>query len=333
MPSWQEVLKRFYDTRTDLKVIISGSASLNLRQAKESLAGRLLDFYLPVLTFREFAALNGIILEKASFELSHLQRIYDEKLTKRAILDKMVKEYIFKGAFPELAGQEDEIIIRNYIKNAVIYKVVLGDIPQVFDVRKNDILFALLEYCAKETSNMIELTNLAKTLGINFQTVKTYTQYLESSFLIDLLPNSELTPQASIAKQFRKKRKVHIAHPAISITLARFSREILSVDDVMGRYVETIVFQHARMLADRISFYSTPQREEIDIVVGTTPVLPIEVKYRSTIDGKDYRPLVKFQTKYSLPLGIVVTRDTFEERVFDQKRVLLLPLWLFLSAV
>ena len=51
VPYWQDILKRFYDMREDIKFIVSGSASLRIKKSKESLAGRIFDFYLPILTF------------------------------------------------------------------------------------------------------------------------------------------------------------------------------------------------------------------------------------------------------------------------------------------
>jgi hypothetical protein len=229
--------------------------------------------------------------------------------------------------------QDDDAIVKKYIRNSVVEKIVIGDIPLVFDVRRRDVLFALLECCSKETSNLLEIANLAKNLGVNFQTLRSYLFYLESAFLIDLIYNAPPSSSPSLVKSLRKLKKVHIAHPAISITLQRYSSEILTVDEVMGRYVETIAFQHARLLADRVWFWRSPQQEEVDIVVGTTPPLPVEVKYRSTPDLREARHLAHFLAKYDLPRGILVTKSTLAEQAIEDRTILLIPLWLFLLTV
>ena len=57
---WQHILKRFYDTRPNIKFIISGSSSIFLRKkTTESLAGRNFEFRLDVLDFNEHLELTG----------------------------------------------------------------------------------------------------------------------------------------------------------------------------------------------------------------------------------------------------------------------------------
>ncbi len=63
----------------------------------------------------------------------------------------------------------------------------------------------------------------------------------------------------------------------------RYSKEILGVDEVMGKYVESVEFQNSKLLSERIFFWRTPQKEEIDIILEAEIILPIEVKYRSKV--------------------------------------------------
>jgi len=329
VPYWQDVLKRFYDTREDIKFVISGSSSLRIKKSKESLAGRIFDFYLPILTFREFLEMNGLRIEKVELDFDELKKIYEANINKKPVFDKMFSEYILKGAFPEIAKEENEEIIKNYIKNSVVENIILGDIPAVFDVKKKDVLYSILEYCSKETSNLLDITNLAKILNVNYHTSKSYIFYLMNSFIIDILYNYS----KSIAKQLRKNKKVHVAHPSITITLMKYSKDVLNIEEIIGRYVETIVFQHSKFISERIFFWRTPQKEEVDIVLDTGILLPIEVKYRNRIESSDTDSIVKFMKTYKLKKGIVVTKDFFEEKEIDGKRILFVPVWLFLLVI
>jgi len=301
VPYWQDVLKRFYDTREDIKFVISGSSSLRIKKSKESLAGRMFDFYLPILTFREFLEMNGLRIEKVELDFNELKKIYEANINKKPVFDKMFSEYILKGAFPEIAKEENEEIIKNYIKNSVVENIILGDIPAVFDVKKKDVLYSILEYCSKETSNLLDITNLAKILNVNYHTSKSYIFYLMNSFIIDIVYNYS----KSIAKQLRKNKKVHVAHPSITITLMKYSKDVLNIEEIIGRYVETIVFQHSKFISERIFFWRTPQKEEVDIVLDTGILLPIEVKYRNRIESSDTDSIVKFMKTYKLKKGIV----------------------------
>jgi len=56
---WQHILKRYYDTRPNIKFIISGSSSIFLRKkTTESLAGRIYEFKLNTLDFNEYLELT-----------------------------------------------------------------------------------------------------------------------------------------------------------------------------------------------------------------------------------------------------------------------------------
>lgn len=324
VPYWQDVLKRFYDTREDIKFVLSGSASLKIKKSKESLAGRIFDFYMPILTFREFLELSGFKAEKVELEFEELKKTYEKNIHKKPFFEQMFMQYMFKGAFPEIVKEEDEEIIKNYIRSSVLEKIILEDIPAVFEVRRKDVLSSILEYCSKETSNLLDITGLAKILGVNYQTARSYIFYLKNSFVIDIVYNYS----RSIAKQLRKNKKVHVAHPCITATVMRYPKDVLNIDEIAGKYVESIVFQHSKLLSERIFFWRTPQKEEVDIILDFGTLLPVEVKFRASVS--DARSIVKFLDKYRLKNGIVVTRDLFEERKIDEKTVFLIPAWLFL---
>lgn len=329
VPYWQDILKRFYDTRDDIKFIISGSASMQIKKSKESLAGRIHNFFMPVLTFREFLELNGMEIEKAKIDFRSMKSIYEINIHKKPLIEELFSKYVFKGAFPELVTEEDEGIIKNYIRNSVIDKIILEDIPSVFDVKKKDVLSSMLEYCSRETSNLLDVTNLSKILNVNYQTARSYLFYLKNSFVIDIVYNYS----KSTAKQLRKNKKVHVVHPSITITIMRYSKDILGVDEVMGKYVESIVFQHSKLLSERISFWRTPQKEEIDIILEAETILPVEVKYRRNVELTFANNIIKFANKYKLNKGIVVTRDFFDEKEIDNINILFVPAWLFLLTV
>jgi predicted AAA+ superfamily ATPase len=326
VPYWRDILKRFYDTREDIKFMVSGSASLEIKKSKESLAGRIFDFHLPILSFREFLEMSGREIEETDLEFSEMERVYERNIHNKPVLENLFLQYILKGGFPEIVGEDDDEIIKNYIKSSVLEKIIYEDIPAVFNIRRKDILYSILEYCSKETSNLLDITKLADMLEVNYQTAKTYVFYLQNSFVIDILYNHS----KSIAKQLRKNKKVHIAHPSITITVMRYSREILDVNEVVSKYVESIVFQHSKTLCERLSFWRTPQKDEVDILLQEDTILPVEVKYKSRVDGRDLRSMLKLLDKFKLGRGFIVTKSTFRREEVDGREIIFIPVWLFL---
>ena len=59
LPDWQNKIKIYYDHYPNIKFIVSGSSSLFIRKKSESLAGRILEFILPPLSFTEFIIYKG----------------------------------------------------------------------------------------------------------------------------------------------------------------------------------------------------------------------------------------------------------------------------------
>jgi predicted AAA+ superfamily ATPase len=86
-------------------------------------------------------------------------------------------------------------------------------------------------------------------------------------------------------------------------------------------------------MADRISFWRSPQKDEVDLVIETIPLLPIEVKYKNKVNSQDIAGLIKFLLKKNLTRGIIVTKDTLDEKEIKGVSVLFVPTWLFLLAI
>jgi predicted AAA+ superfamily ATPase len=69
LPNWADLLKTYYDIEENLKIFISGSASLEIKEYKETLAGRILTFYLTVISFKEFVRYFGMDCEVTENEV------------------------------------------------------------------------------------------------------------------------------------------------------------------------------------------------------------------------------------------------------------------------
>ncbi len=131
---------------------------------------------------------------------------------------------------------------------------------------------------------------------------------------------------ASVAKQVRANKKHFIAHPSIVLALLDYPFEVINTE-VSGHLVESLMVNNL----EKISFWRTPQKDEVDIILKKqNKLIPIEVKYKSQITKNDLRSLLKFCDKFKLKKGIVVTKDLFKKEEVDKKEILFVPVWLFL---
>ncbi len=316
LPHWAELLKTYYDSEDNLKMFVSGSASLEIKEYKETLAGRILTFHLPVLTFREFLRYRGM---RWQISRENLFREYDLKFAMhREKYQRYFEDYLEKGAFPELLDVEDREFIRRYIKEAVVEKAI-ADVARITGDDER-IIYELFRLLAKSNAQLFEIVNLARILGVNRNKVSKYLSLLEKAFLIRIGYNYS----PSVAKQLRKRKKQYISHSCIVMALLDYPREILNTE-VAGQLVEACIAGHF----EKVNFWRSPQKDEVDLVVDGDGLLAVEVKYRSHISRREIGGLLKFVKRYGAQ-GVVVTRERLERGQFRGVDVLFIPAWLFL---
>lgn len=318
LPNWTDLLKTYYDTEDNLKIFLSGSSSLELKDKKETLAGRILTFDLPVLSFSEFSRYFGMEY-KPSKNIFHE---YDLKLTgKKERYRDIFESYLLMGAFPELLDIKDEEFIRMYIKESVIEKSV-ADISKAANVDEK-IIYELFRLLINSNAQLFEITSISNTLKINRNLVSRCVGLLEKSFLIKTIYNFT----GSVAKQVRTNKKQYTAHSSIIIAMLDYPESIIKTE-VVGRLVEGIIVNSM----DNLAFYRSPQKDEVDIVAKKgKELIPIEVKYQSQITKYDTKQIIKFSKKYNINRAVIVTKNLFDERNMDSVKILFIPAWLFLS--
>ena len=286
---WEEQIKRIYDNYKNFKIVISGSESLFIRKkSKESLAGRFFEFKINQLSFNEFLDFKNVKIKNIS--------LYNKELF------KLFNEYLLCNGFPEIINSDKEIT-EKYIKE-IIEKIIYRDIPQIFPIRDVNILESVFNVIFLDPGEIINLNSLSKELGVSRQTLSTYLDYLEKSFLIRKLYN--------FSKNVRKtERKLKKYYPAI-----------MSSKVERGKMLETAMV----LRLDAEFFWRDVYKNEVDIVLNRDKIVPIEVK-----SGKvEIRGLLRFMEKFKIKKGFIVSLK--EEKVIKQKGKLIevIPAWKFL---
>jgi len=293
---WQVILKRFYDLDKNIKFVISGSASIEIKKAKESLAGRIFEFELKPLSFIEFLKLKGIELK-------------DLKLQSLTI-KKELSKYLMYGGFPELLNEDNFEVCKRYV-NSIVEKIIFSDIPKIYDVGEPEILKGIFDIIAKSPGNIIEYKNIASALKISYQTVSKYISYLESAYLIKSLYNFRGGPLAAA----RKLKKYYLFSHTLSLVALEAESDLISI---MPKIVENVVICHLD------AKYFWREYFEIDVLHNK---LPIEIKYGGSFDIKNNINAVK---KLKMKNLIVITKDVEKTESREGISVKYIPLWKFL---
>jgi predicted AAA+ superfamily ATPase len=297
---WQDKIKIFYDLHPNLKFVITGSASAQIdKRAKESLAGRLYDFNLEPLSFKEFVEWKGLSVDVKRIEL------YEN------VLNPVFYDYLRKGGFPELVGEESDEKIKMYVKNSVIEKIVYKDFPEEFHIKDYELMKVLIEMIARNPGLIINYDSLSQELRRNKRTVMNYIFYLQRSFLVRLVSNF----RPNFMTSSKKMKKAYLTSTAISFALA---------SDFYGeRFMEKIVENFAVIQTNAEYYYRNSY--EVDIIIKKEKILPIEVKY-----GKpETRQLEGFMKEYDISKAVLLTKNTFKEKKEGKKTIRLIPVWAF----
>lgn len=317
LPNWDSLLKVFYDTEKEIKIFISGSSSLEIKSNKETLAGRIFTFHLPVISFREFLRYFGMEYRIAEKDAA---RIYELKFApNKEKYEARFKEYLLKGAFPELLEANSEEFIKRYIKESVIEKTI-ADIAKA-EKEDEKVIYELLRMLTNSNAQIFEIANMANALKINRNLVSKYIGLLEKSFLIKTSYNFT----ASVAKQVRASKKQYSAHSSIIISLLDIPFDAMDTE-IAGRMVEAVIANSI----ENASFWRTPQKEEVDIVIKQKVPLPAEVKYQSVIAGGDTKSLLKFCGVFKCKEALLITKHLFRKEKVNEIDIISLPAWVFL---
>lgn len=304
LENWQNQLK-FYHDNAPIKFFISGSSSLFIKKkARESLAGRIFDFYLSPLTFREYLYFRG----------------KPELLQKQELFPREIQQefgFYLKRQFIETIGQEEEFILE-YVKS-MIEKIVHIDLPKVFPIAQEELLLRLLKIIASNPGMIVEYESLSRELGVDRNTLSNYFFYLEEAFLIRKVyhfSRNQLTSE-------KKLKRFYLNSTSFIVYLNPKAEESKIVENLMATETE------ARF------FWRTYSQDEVDFIIEQENlIIPIGVKYKEMPLPKELRPLAKFCREFKVKEGIMVTKGAAGQKKvtwIDWEAIItLMPVWEYL---
>jgi hypothetical protein len=325
---WEVELKDMVDNFGQIKFIASGSAAAALRlKSRESGAGRFSDFMLPPLTFYEFL----LFLDETEKFIRVFERREKRGKTAYEILDidglnARFVDYLNWGGYPEAVTN---IQIREnaeqFIKNDIIDKVLLNDLPSLYGITGIQELKTLFGFLAYNAGNEASFENICQGSGINKPTIKRYIEYLESAFLIMKVSNID-----DNCKSLKRERnfKIYLNNPSMR---AAFCAPVDPSDSQkIGQLAECAIFsqwQHSPAFAN-LRYARWRNEGEVDIVYlspGTQQPLWIgEIKWSDRIDTNEWdetRHLSTLLRRHSSIKDVFTTSKTIQRKIEIEDRI------------
>src|SRR3990172_3731291 len=322
---WQLLLKKYYDLRYSSKFIVSGSSSsLIYKNSSESLAGRISFIDVFPLTFREFLQFNSIEIPEASLDFQSLKRIYYDLSPKGNEVAGFLSQYLNVGGFPEWFDIKNEEVWFKILAEEYTSLLIYRDIVRVFSIRDPLLLESVFRFVASHSGERSSYLGIAKQNDGDKETSKQYIFHLARSHLIYL---SDFYTKSKKASE-RKEKKIYFCDTGLKNSVG--GRQDIGFDAETSVYLHCLKHVSGYPMG-KIFYWLDKKKNETDIIMSYGPeLIPVEVKYRSSIDDSDLKGILGFCQDFSVKNAYVVTKTLMEEREFQGIMVSFIPLWLFL---
>lgn len=289
--NWELWMKVIYDSRKDIRLAATGSASPVLEKgAADSGTGRWSILKIPTMSFYEYCrllqlgdpVLPDFLCPSKLVEMSNAQ--LGDLMNRFMPLVNHFNRYLMIGGFPELVLSDDDMYAQRMLREDVVDKVIKRDVLSLFNIRSPLLMEKLFLYLCMNSTEIFSATTAAKELeNTSVSTIESYIDALEMSNLIYLARPMNVGRKGAL----KGKPKIFISDAAIRNAVLMID-DVLSDEKELGAMVETAVYKHIT------SFYqgSTAQigyfrkakdnQKEVDVVVELPrEKILCEVKYRN----------------------------------------------------
>lgn len=241
-------------------------------------------------------------------------------------------DYINYGGYPEVSLsksiQEDP---GRYIRNDIIDKVLLRDLPILYGIEDIQELNSLFTYIAYNSGGEMSLDSISKSSGVAKNTIKKYISYLEAAFLIKIIHRID-----NNGKVFQRANffKIYLTNP--SLRSALFS-PIKETDPFAGNLVETAIFSQWYHQSSPL-YYARWDKGEIDIVSLDSlqkPSWAVEIKWTNKLaeDKRELKNIILFCTQHKIKDPTITTYNIAKLEALDNLTLKFIPSSLYCYTV
>ncbi|MGD9108604.1 MAG: ATP-binding protein [Gammaproteobacteria bacterium] len=329
-PDLFKILRGVIDANRNQKgrYILTGSSNPELKNhVAETLAGRVATIELGTLKANEY-------YDKP---LSQFYDLFKQKLSKGNIVSgappltqKEINYMWLRGGFPEPIQYNDaqyQTWMQKYFDS-----YINRDLAKLFP-KLNKIAYSrFINILGSLSGSILNKANIGRAVEVHESTIREYLEIAEGTYIFRLLLSYEKSKTKSIVKM----PKGYIRDTGLIHYLQKISdNESLYNNQIVGRSFESFVIEElfkgieAAGISNVNSFYyRTRNGAEIDLILdGYFGVLPIEIKYGSTVLSRQLQTLERFVIENKLPFGMIINQSKQVEWL--RPRIIQIPVgWL-----
>ncbi|MCX6802222.1 MAG: ATP-binding protein [Candidatus Diapherotrites archaeon] len=255
IPGWEKWARKAVDTRQCQIIVTGSSAKLLSGEFASSLGGRDIGFQILPFSFAEF----------------------------RRITKKGLDEYLKTGGYPEvvLNPEKKEKLLESYFELALI-----KDIVTRYQVRDSAALRNMAFYLLTNSGKQVSLKGIRSVLGLSYDTIKQFLDYLESAFLVFQVPFFSYSMKESLTRA----RKVY----AFDLGMQQYASRSFTEDK--GRLAEAAAAIELKRRQFEIFYWKNSKETDL-VAKKKTKVMPINVCFAETIPAREKDGLIEFCKK------------------------------------
>ena len=190
--NWNQELKNIYDSFPKIKIVFSGSSSLDLVEGSHDLSRRAIIHYMKGFSFREYLNFST----GSNFEVINFADIINNPAKVSSNLSGITKikghfkSYLIQGYYPFIFETESHFFSR---LETIINKTIYEDIANYYNLKTVNLHYfkKILSFLATIPPGKTSINNLAKNLGIDSKTTLHYVYILHNTGLARILNSNQ----------------------------------------------------------------------------------------------------------------------------------------------
>ncbi len=293
--NWNQELKNIYDSYPDVKIVFSGSSSIDLIKGAYDLSRRGVLYRIGGMSFREYLLFNEI----ADIGVVTLEEILEnrdrleEKIAEIKKLKGYFNEYLVKGYYPFYL--EDETTYNQKILR-IIEKTIFEDISNFYKLKTENLskFKRILSYLATIPPGELNRNSIAKNIGLDNKTVQYYLNILCETGLIELIKENK-----SGSNLLKQTEKMYLDNPDLYTSIT----EEIGYESNIGTIREIFFIKMIKNSGGKI-FYSKTGDFEVNNILFEVGGKNKKLKQIKNNLGNAYlvKDNILYGSKYEIPL-------------------------------
>lgn len=295
-------LKYIYD-KYHTKIFISGSSATELSlKSMKYLVGRVFLFELFPLSFKEFLNYKEPELLKS------------EKPGKVLLerINKHLQEFLIYGGYPRaVIGNDKRTVLKN-IYNTYLLK----EIKEILNLTEDYKLSKLLEALAQQIGGIINYNELSNITEFSYHELKRYMNILDNTYICKEARNYHTNKR----QELKKSPKIFFIDTGFrNMVLENFSEKRSDIGELHENFVASELLKNNQ----KLKYWRTKNKAEVDFVIDKERPIPIEVKTRNPKITRSFQSFIK---KYNPEKGFILSQEERRKEVFENTEVIFLPI-------